>query len=246
MAGAPTRFGFAGDAAGTPPDDGDVKDSRLGRTVYGHERHLPAAGLPARAGTPRVLAVAAPAVPAPTPRVPRETPHVRRGAPKDGRSRFPALARLLGRWNSAGVLVAQSDLDGGDLLVVPRERYLRQVLIVGGAALLGFFAVLGLASLRDKPPGAGTGALAPVARPAPAPARPSPSSVARRPASPALEPTRSSPAPVVGARGPAAASPSPRTGANPTPADAAPPRRRARRAGPSLGPDPDGPLPLTF
>src|SRR6185436_15477190 len=68
---------------------------------------------------------------------------------RSGKSRFPALARLIGRWNTRGEFEPRTD-DDDDFDTIPRERLLRPLAIVVATAAISFFIVVGLLKLRDS------------------------------------------------------------------------------------------------
>jgi hypothetical protein len=150
MAGARTRFGFAGSG-------GEDLGPRSSPTVLGHAVHLgtPASGevvghAPARPdGDP----VAPP--PAAEPGAAAEVP----GRPPShtGKSNFPSMARLFGRWDEDGKLVIDDPRVGGaaidddDSLVVPRERGIRPWMLLVIALAVGL-AVVAFAVRGRRPP----------------------------------------------------------------------------------------------
>jgi hypothetical protein len=156
MAGGRTRFGFAGSG-------GEELGPRSSPTVLGHAVHLatPVAGnvvdrAPARPdGDPVAPPPAAEPGPAEVPgRPPSHT----------GKSNFPSVARLFGRWDSDGKLVIDdprvggSALDDDDPLMVPRQRGLRPWMLLVIAVALGLAIVAFARRGRHAPaPPAGVG-----------------------------------------------------------------------------------------
>jgi len=149
-----------------------------------------------------------------------------------GKSKFPAFARLLGRWTTGGGFLSRSGMFGGvdDLPRVPRDPWGARVAIFVVAALFSFLVALAALKLHrcsetGSPPSGTTPASATPAPPAPTTAE----------AAPAPLPTPSAP------RGlPAAAAASDVPVAQPLairPQATHQPTRRA--AGPSLRTAPD-------
>jgi hypothetical protein len=235
---ASTRSGFPGGFSG---GDGPT-DVQSARTLYGHDLHL----------EPGSVDIS----PANQPSAPEEDPERARPVTTEeeftapvrvpshsGKSRFPALARLFGRWNTHGQFEANLD---EDLDVIPRERFLRPLAIVVATAAISFFIVVALLKLRDStsedapelpapvavtPAPRPVAAPAPVAVPRPAALVPAPPPVTRavperdRPISDVLERAIAQ----RDASRPAAKKPAP---------------RRARRV--VVPADPDSPMPLSF
>jgi hypothetical protein len=260
---ASTRSGIPGGFSG---GDGPT-DTQSARTLFGHDLHL----------APGSVDVS----PAPTPDPPVEEPsrpvttEEEFTAPANlvshsGKSRFPPLAQLFGRWNTQGQF--ENNLDE-DLDVIPRERFLRPLAIVVATAAISFFIVVALLKLRDSTTGPAPVPPAPVAAaPAPRPVAP-PTPVAAAPAPRPVPP----PTPVAAAPAPrpVAAAPAPRPVAPPPAPRAAPaapersrpvsddldkavaqrdaaraaakPAKPRRPRAPVAAPaDPDSPLPLSF
>jgi hypothetical protein len=177
---ASTRSGFPGGFTG---GDGPT-DVQSARTLYGHDLHLEPGAVDVSPAQP----VSQPDEPVDLRPVTTEeefTPPARFPS-HTGKSRFPALARLFGRWNTHGRFEARI-ADDDDLDVVPRERFLRPLAIVVATSAISFFIVVALLKLRDstgaEPPQplvsapAATQTAAPSPAPAPAPAaapRPAP------------------------------------------------------------------------
>ena len=149
MAGVKTRYGFSG-AEGS--SDEGPPSQRAARTVIGHETHGPGAlyGLASHpeAG-PSSRPNAAPnqepktGVPEPidqkefTEKIPGRSVH-------SGKSKFPAIARLFGRWTTGGGFVSRSRiLDAEDVLSeVPRNLWPSRIAIFVGAAFISFLMAL--------------------------------------------------------------------------------------------------------
>ncbi len=219
------------------PAPASTPTSRSAQTVYGRDLHLNRSVL----GLDRPdLPVPAP-VPAP---IAQPEPTLEPGATvvgHTGKSRIPAIARAYGRWNTEGDFVSDGEVEwpmDGDTLLVPRESYLKPVLIVIGTALASFVLILGtvrlIKNLRGKPASVAVqAAAAPVAAPppAPAPVTPAPPPPAVVHAAPAPLPAQPQVRPVAVRR-----KPSPPRAA--TPVAARPPAAPVH--------DPDSPLPLAF
>jgi hypothetical protein len=149
MPGSKTRFGFSG--ADEPlPLEGNAPDApRATRTVYGHETHGPGqAGSPSPSPSPS---------PRPEPQGARPSPEgvpetvvqgeitekvgYRRG--HTGKSKFPAIARLLGRWTTGGRFLSRSRILADETLPeLPRNVWPSRIAIFLGAALLSFLIAL--------------------------------------------------------------------------------------------------------
>jgi hypothetical protein len=239
MAGSTTRFGFASGAGGDAEDE-----ARAATTLYGRDLHLDRAalsslGVPAHAPEAVEQGAAAPAAEAaaesPGDDAPALTP-----PEHTGKSRFPALARLFGRWNTGGDLVEHADRDS--LFEIPRPSYRRPLGILAVAASVGFLVVVLLIRFNHHPTPARV--QAPQTQPLAAPQPPQPPPAVRpvAPAPPVAAP-QAQPIAVPPAQ-PVAAPPE----ARPTLKAAEPPRpavrRPTRRRAPSS--DPDSLLPLNF
>jgi hypothetical protein len=216
---ASTRSGFPGGSSGGH----GPTETQSARTLFGHDLHFDAAAIErARVDEPD------------RPITQEEVPAAPRGrAPShSGKSRFPALARLFGRWNTQGDFESNEAYDDG-LDDIPRERFLRPLAIVVATSAISFFIVVGLLKLRDQtadpPPPASV--VQPVAALPPPPAP----TVAPAPA-PRAQPALVQPIRVH--REVARQVPSP-------PRRALPERRRPR-APARLPIDPDSPMPLSF
>ncbi len=150
MPGSKTRFGFSGTSEPLPPE-GDAPDApRAARTIMGHETHRPGeVAAPVQAPKVEVQAVTAPpaepkaAVPEP---VLREdvTERVLDRHRHTGKSKFPAIARLLGRWTTGGGFLSRSRMFASDeaLPTLPRNVWPSRIAIFLGAALLSFLIAL--------------------------------------------------------------------------------------------------------
>jgi hypothetical protein len=149
MPGSKTRFGFSG--ANEPlPLEGDAPDaSRAARTIMGHETHRPGQAA-ASPPTPKVEIRAADpsletksAVPEPVLRE-EVTERVLDRHRHTGKSKFPAIARLLGRWTTGGGFLSRSRILSSDeaLPQLPRNVWPSRIIIFLGAALLSFLIAL--------------------------------------------------------------------------------------------------------
>lgn len=149
MAGPRTKFGFA-------ESGGEELEPRSSPTVLGHAVHLGAPlsgevadGAPSRAaGDPVAPPSAAEPAAAEVPgRPPSHT----------GKSNFPSVARLFGRWDEEGKLiiddphVGATTIDDGDSLVVPRERGFRPWMLLVIALAVGLAALAFTLRGRQRP-----------------------------------------------------------------------------------------------
>ena len=159
MSGSKTRPGFfsGGEPPASKPDE--EPSARATRTVIGHEIHL---------RTPLVPSPAAEAPPPPRPTtsggvlepITDETTEELPPRPSHtGKSKFPALARLFGRWTTGGGFLSRSHMpvDDDDLPRVPRDAWVSRVAIFVMAALLSFLVALAVLKLHqcnqpDSPP----------------------------------------------------------------------------------------------
>jgi hypothetical protein len=252
---ASSRSGPAGGHSG----GGGPTDVQSARTLYGHDLHLERGAAEAVAVAPVVAEERLEAeTTTPVHRPITVEEEVAGGTGVDslhghsGKSRFPALARLFGRWNTQGRFDPYLD-DDLDLDNVPRERFLRPLAIVVATAAISFFIVVALLRLRDSAvaePAPETPAMTAAAPPVPVPP-PAPRVAAPAPA------VRPAPVP---APARAITAPAPRPLALPAPraidlppalavkeATSAPPKRTApRRRQRSIPFDPDAPIPLSF
>jgi hypothetical protein len=240
---ASTRSGFTGGFSG----GNGPTDVRSAPTLYGHDLHLNRSALEAAP----VNGVDESAAPSERPvtleedlqdQLDVESPDASRAtAPSHtGKSRFPALARLFGRWNTRGEF--EADRPTLDLDEIPRERFLRPLAIVVATAAISFFIVVGLLKLRDSTGTAPVGP--PVAQPL---AQPAPVAAPRVPPAAPAGVVGSTPVP---ARAPARARDD---SGVPEPSFQPPARAVAKRAVQRHRPrsrlvplDPDGPMPLSF
>src|SRR3954452_20203181 len=136
---ASTRSGFPGGFSG---GDGPT-DTQSARTLFGHDLHLEPGSVDVSPGR---SAPVDPDAARPVTTEEEFTAPVRVPS-HSGKSRFPALARLFGRWNTHGQF--ETNLDD-DLDVIPRERFLRPLAIVVATAAISFFIVVALLKLRDS------------------------------------------------------------------------------------------------
>ena len=144
MPGSKTRFGFSGAGEPLPLSGGAPDAPRAARTVFGHEAHLPG-----RASTPRFGVPAATRAAEPRSGVPETVSHgdstekVTGHRTHSGKSKFPAIARMLGRWTTGGGFLARSRPHSGQALPgVSRGVWLSRIAILVGAALLSFLIAL--------------------------------------------------------------------------------------------------------
>lgn len=187
MPGSKTRPGFfaGGEAPASKPDEDS--SPRAARTVIGHEMHLrtPLAPRPAAQAPPPPGETSVPEA------IPDETTDQLPPRPSHtGKSKFPAFARLLGRWTTGGGFLARSGIFGGadDLPRVPRDPWVSRIAIFAVAALFSFLVALAVLKLHrcgetGSPPSGTTRASATPAPPAPTTAE----------AAPAPPPTPSAP-----------------------------------------------------
>jgi hypothetical protein len=188
MAGAKTRFGFAGD--GPEPPDSD--QARGARTVIGRDLHLQQPGQASNPDWPAGPFAAVRAAPTPVPlaskpmaravvqaavqavgqdELPEELSNEataelpsRQARPRQGHSR---LARFLGRWTKSGRFVSESRVPARNRrdedLEVPRDPLGRNVVLVLVVASVTFLLTLVAVKARqhftDKPPAAASPAI---------------------------------------------------------------------------------------
>jgi len=123
---------------------------RASRTVIGHEFHLPAQPIhrPAASAPPSPGAATSSGVPQAV--VDENTEKLAPRARHTGKSRFPAIARLFGRWTTGGSFRSQSHTFDNDdeLPELPRNVWPSRVAIFVGAALLSFLLVLAVLKLH--------------------------------------------------------------------------------------------------
>jgi hypothetical protein len=148
MPGSKTRFGFSG-ADEPSPLTGDAPDGpRAARTIFGHETHRPGEAV-APKHAPKAE-VQAPPAPEPKSGVPEavvreEITERLAGRPRHtGKSKFPAIARLLGRWTTGGGFLSRSRILSSEepLPQLPRNVWPSRIAIFLGAALLSFLIAL--------------------------------------------------------------------------------------------------------
>ena len=215
MSGSKTILGFSGnqEPPATNPEEG--LPPRAARTVIGR----PAQPIPGVVPLPEASIPSTPSDEAPV-GVPvavtdEVTEQVSPQAIHTGKSRFPAMARLFGRWTTQGGFLSRSRMTGSDqdLLEVPRHVWPSRVAVFVVASLFSFLVALAVLKMHQcsgsfaKPPAALPAAPPPAASPTPTPAPtalPSPPPVVAGPQDPpsAEQPPSASPAP--------AASPKPR------------------------------------
>ena len=190
MSGSKTKPGFfsGGEPPASKPDE--EPSPRAARTVIGHEIHLrtPLVPSPAAEAPPPPRPTTSGGVPEPitdetTEELPPRPSHT-------GKSKFPALARLFGRWTTGGGFLSRSrmSVDDDDLPRVPRDAWASRVAIFAMAALLSFLMALAVLKVHQcsepgsPPPGKTRASMSP--------APPVPTPVA---AAPAVLPTPSAP-----------------------------------------------------
>jgi hypothetical protein len=175
MAGSKTRPGFSGGDEPPPSNPEEALSPHAARTMIGRAIHLrvpadswPAPGVPPSqreetpAEAPEIVTNAM------TEKLPARPSH-------SGKTKFPAFARLFGRWTTGGGFHSRSELsaDDSDLPNVPREIWASRVAIFALAAFFSFLAALAALKLHRCSPS--------VSRPsatAAAPAAPPPASAA--------------------------------------------------------------------
>jgi hypothetical protein len=190
MPGSKTRPGFF--AGGEPPASKPDEDPspRAARTVIGHEMHLrtPLAPRPAAQAAPLPVetSVPEPITDETTDQLPPRPSHT-------GKSKFPAFARLLGRWTTGGGFLSRSGMFGGtdDLPRVPRDPWVSRVAIFMVAALFSFLVALAVLKLHrcsepGSPPLGTTPTSTTPAPPAPTTAEAAPAPPPPPPAPPSL------------------------------------------------------------
>jgi hypothetical protein len=189
MAGAPTKYGFSG---GEAPEG--TSHPRSFPTLLGHDTHDASA-----AGSGEVLPTPRPDPVAPAEQAqsePQQDPTLRPPT-HSGKSNYPTVARLFGRWNQEGQLVASeataptpaptgpagetsSTLDE-DSLFIPRQGIPRWVLAAIAAAVV-FAVVAFLLGGRERPPARPAAPPSSSLQPLPAPVVPGPPQQAPPPA----------------------------------------------------------------
>jgi hypothetical protein len=156
MAGSRTRFGFAGGGGpnGTP-------DPRSSRTILGHDAHLLRTELPPAEPRPATQELPPTAVVPPTEEPPAAAPPPARVPSHSGKSNYPTVARLFGRWNDDGKLVAHDHpepavpdwvVTDDELLEPPRERAIPRWALVAVAIAVCVLAAALLLRHRSHPP----------------------------------------------------------------------------------------------
>jgi hypothetical protein len=152
MPGSKTRFGFSGTDEPVPLEGKAPDAPRAARTVLGHETHRPGqagASSPASNPSPGIESQGARPTPEPRSGVPEAVVHeeitervgTRRG--HTGKSKFPAIARLLGRWTTEGRFLSRSRILADETMPeVPRNVWPSRIAIFLGAALLSFLIAM--------------------------------------------------------------------------------------------------------
>jgi len=190
MAGTTTRYGFTGGIPAAEPAERNgpegTAESRPARTLYGRDIHLRRSELDFKSGqdTPPPAPATVPgSAPALSERVGAATPRGRAATPyphppsHTGKSGYPTIARLLGRWGTAGGFLRE---DGGwepdgETMLVPRESSVwRSVAIVLGTAFVSFTLVMLIVRPGSRPAAPKTATpepavIMPAAAPAPIP-----------------------------------------------------------------------------
>jgi hypothetical protein len=154
MAGSKTRPGFSGGDEPPPSNPEEALSPHAARTMIGRAIHLrvPADSWPAP-GVP----------PSPREETPAEAPEIVTNAMTEklparpshsGKTKFPAFARLFGRWTTGGGFHSRSELsaDDSDLPNVPREIWASRVAIFALAAFFSFLAALAALKLHRCSP----------------------------------------------------------------------------------------------
>lgn len=203
MAGSKTRPGFSGGDEPPPSNPEEALPPHAARTMLGRAIHLrvPADSWPAP-GVP----------PSPREETPAEVPEIVTDAMTEelparpshsGKTKFPAFARLFGRWTTGGGFHSRSELsaDDDDLSKVPREVWASRLAIFALAALFSFLAALAALNLhRCSPSVSRPSSPAAAAAPASPPSAAASTAAAILPAAvPAALPTAASCPPLVAA-----------------------------------------------
>jgi hypothetical protein len=145
MSGSKTRFGFSGANEPLPPHSPAPNPPQVSRTIIGRETHRPGAG------PQKKIEVQATRPSEPKSGVPesviREDKTERvfdRGRRPTGKSKFPPIARLLGRWTTGGGFLSRSRMLASDetLPAIPRNVWPSRIAIFLGAAVLSFLIAL--------------------------------------------------------------------------------------------------------
>jgi hypothetical protein len=153
MAGSKTRFGFSGADEPLPLEGLASGAPRAAVTLTGHETHCASQATspkPAKIQVQDVARVSASRSGVPETVVREEvTERLADRGPHTGKSKFPAIARLLGRWTKSGVFLSRSRiLDADDTMPkLPREVWPSRIAIFLGAALLSFLIALAVMKL---------------------------------------------------------------------------------------------------
>lgn len=162
MSGSKTRLGFSGGDEPPPSDSEGEASPRAARTMIGHDIHLraplnlrPAGSAPL---TPRQ------GTPARVPETPRQealggvpeaitddtTEELPARPSHSGKTKFPALARLFGRWTTGGRFLSRSRMSGSDddFSDVPREAWVSRAGVFLLAAVFSFLVALAVLKLH--------------------------------------------------------------------------------------------------
>ena len=151
MSGSKTRLGFFGGDEPPPSDPEGVSSQHAARTVIGHDIHLrPPPARPPLSGTPPTSREEPlPAVPETvtdetTEELPPRPSHT-------GKTKFPAFARLFGRWTTGGGFLERSRTSGdnADLPHVPREAWVSRLAIFVVAGFASFLLALAVLKLHQ-------------------------------------------------------------------------------------------------
>lgn len=153
MSGSKTRFGFSGAHEPSHVEGQAPEVPRAARTFIGHETHRPGEVAPPKAAPKIEVEGAATTLIGPVMSVPPGVPEAvmqeeftervpGRGR-HTGKSRFPAIARLFGRWTTGGHFRSGGGApDDGTLPEIPRNLWASRIVIFLGAALLSFLIAL--------------------------------------------------------------------------------------------------------
>ena len=148
MSGSTTRPGFFGGEEPPLPNPEGAPSPRAARTVMGREIHRPAPADPHRA--PDLPASPQAPVGVPQTVTDETTDEIPRRPSHSGKSKFPALARLFGRWTTGGGFRARTGMSRVDdeLLNVPRDPFVSRVAMFVAAALLSFLVALAVLKMH--------------------------------------------------------------------------------------------------
>ena len=144
MEGSKTRPGFSGGDEIPPSKTEGEASPRLARTIIGRALHLRPPPKPLAAATARPSQREAAIAGVPEPVTDEVTEKVDPRPGHSGKSKFPAFARIFGRWTTGGGFLSRSRMSrlADDPLDVPRETWVSRVVIFVVAAILSFLVVL--------------------------------------------------------------------------------------------------------